>query len=301
MCVDVGPDLCQPLLKKSPSRFARIECFTRYPRYLTGACIEDVNHEIYGGIYSQMIFGESFQEPPPSPAVIGFKTYGGRWLVDDGAVRIDAADGPKLISERAPFTDGQVGVEVRFGDRRGQNAGLIVRVDQPGIGADRFVGYEVSLEPARQTLWLARHRNNFEPIKDVKCDVAIGRWIPLEVRLAGSRLEVLVDGKSVLSHDDGEMALLTGTVGLRAWHRQASYRNLWVKTGKEMERLAFRQAERVPQISGMWRPVQSGHRGGRIRHHEDSTVHGHAVAGRSASFPARGDSGSRIRGSIAGA
>ena len=226
--------------------------------HLTGACIEDVNHEIYGGIYSQMIFGESFQEPPPSPAVIGFKTYGGQWLVDDGAVRIDAADGPKLISERAPFADGQVGVEVRFGDRRGQNAGLIVRVDRPGVGADRFVGYEVSLEPARQTLWLARHRNNFEPIKSVKCDVAIGRWIPIEVKLTGPKLEVFVDGNSVLSHDDGETALLTGTVGLRAWHSQASYRNFWVKTGKETERLAFRQAERVPQVSGMWRPMQAG-------------------------------------------
>lgn len=32
--------------------------------YLTGACIEDVNHEIYGGIYSQMIFSESFEEGP---------------------------------------------------------------------------------------------------------------------------------------------------------------------------------------------------------------------------------------------
>jgi hypothetical protein len=31
--------------------------------YLTGACLEDVNHEVYGGIFSQMIFGESFQEP----------------------------------------------------------------------------------------------------------------------------------------------------------------------------------------------------------------------------------------------
>ncbi|MGA2870642.1 MAG: hypothetical protein ABSF34_15955, partial [Verrucomicrobiota bacterium] len=29
-------------------------------RHLTGACLEDVNHEIYGGIYSQMVFGESF-------------------------------------------------------------------------------------------------------------------------------------------------------------------------------------------------------------------------------------------------
>jgi hypothetical protein len=36
-------------------------------RHLAGSCIEDVNHEIYGGIYSQMVFGESFQEPVPPP------------------------------------------------------------------------------------------------------------------------------------------------------------------------------------------------------------------------------------------
>ena len=41
------------------------------PRFLTGACIEDVNHEIYGGLYSQMIFGESFQEPAKSPDISG--------------------------------------------------------------------------------------------------------------------------------------------------------------------------------------------------------------------------------------
>ena len=36
----------------------------RVSPYLTGACLEDVNHEVYGGIYSQMIFGESFEEEP---------------------------------------------------------------------------------------------------------------------------------------------------------------------------------------------------------------------------------------------
>jgi hypothetical protein len=46
-------------------------------RYLTGACIEDVNHEIYGGLYSQMIFGESFQEPPR-----------GKGAADDGVSRM---------------------------------------------------------------------------------------------------------------------------------------------------------------------------------------------------------------------
>src|SRR6266542_5610098 len=36
----------------------------RISRYLTGACMEDVYHEVYGGIYSQMLFGESFEEEP---------------------------------------------------------------------------------------------------------------------------------------------------------------------------------------------------------------------------------------------
>src|SRR5260221_1123421 len=55
--------------------------------YLTGACIEDVNHEIYGGIDSQMIFGESFAEPGAQLPLKRFKAYEGRWtLADDGRV-----------------------------------------------------------------------------------------------------------------------------------------------------------------------------------------------------------------------
>ena len=129
--------------------FARIRCFTKYPRYLTGACIEDVNHEIYGGIYSQMIFGESFQEPPASPSVVGFKTYGGQWVVDDGAVRIDATDGPKLVSERACLFGRPGGRRAPLRRSTGAKRRLIVRVEQPGIGADQFFGYEVSLDPTR--------------------------------------------------------------------------------------------------------------------------------------------------------
>src|SRR6185437_4458766 len=55
---------------------------------LTGACIEDVNHEIYGGIYSQMIFGESFQEPAPSPTLKNFMEVSRMWkpVIRGGAV-----------------------------------------------------------------------------------------------------------------------------------------------------------------------------------------------------------------------
>ena len=37
--------------------------------WMTGAGLEDVNHEVYGGIYSQLIFGEGFQEPASQPGI----------------------------------------------------------------------------------------------------------------------------------------------------------------------------------------------------------------------------------------
>ena len=67
-------------------------------RLLTGACIEDVNHEIYGGIYSQMIFGESFQEPPVPVPPKGFRAFGGSWRVTEGVLEGSAGDGPILAS-----------------------------------------------------------------------------------------------------------------------------------------------------------------------------------------------------------
>src|SRR5882724_1437807 len=64
--------------------------------YLTGACIEDVNHEVYGGIYSQMIFGESFQEPALPEPIANFTEYGGSWLLTNNVLFSTASPGPKL-------------------------------------------------------------------------------------------------------------------------------------------------------------------------------------------------------------
>src|ERR1043165_6789715 len=232
-------------------------------RNLTGVCIEDVNHEIYGGLYSQMIFGESFQEPPPSPVIAGFSRYGGAWAVRDNAVAINGADGPKLVSTHAPFKDGSAGVELFLADKKGENAALLVRLDKAGIGADNFVGYEVALHANRQTVMLGRHVKNFERLKELPCDVPTGHWIALEVRLSGSVIEILVDGKSVLTHDDGAHALPAGTVGLRPWHREARYRNLWVKASEKREELPFVQTQDEMPVSHMWRPVRSGTAKGR--------------------------------------
>ena len=96
-------------------------------RLLTGACIEDVNHEIYGGIYSQMVFGESFQEPPR--AAVENSKVSGLWR----PVQTGKAEGTFVIettrpvvgrqSQRVTFTkgDGRVGIENRGLNRWGMN------------------------------------------------------------------------------------------------------------------------------------------------------------------------------------
>ncbi|WP_165232862.1 alpha-L-arabinofuranosidase C-terminal domain-containing protein [Aquisphaera insulae] len=235
-------------------------------KHMTGVCIEDVNHELYGGIYSQMVFGESFQEPP-STSIEGFSSYGKGWAVLEGDVlRAPSGDGPKLVADRPPFATGEARVQVRFAPDRGGLAGLIIKVAEAGNGADNFVGYEVSLEPARQVLLVGRHRKNWEPIRDVPCPVAVDRWIDLAVTMTEAGFKVRVDGKPVLDYEDKEHPLKAGSVGIRSWQRETDFRNLTIETNGKSETLAFRliDAAGTAGISGMWRGVRRGGATGKL-------------------------------------
>ncbi len=231
----------------------------RLSPYLTGACIEDVNHEIYGGLYSQMLFGESFQEPAPPLPLKGFTAYGGGWLANEGALWAEAGDGPKLISNAPALAEGEVGVEVLLPASQAGNAGLIVKVSQPGIGADKFTGYEIALDSTGR-LVLGRHRQNWEPIRTVPCEVPTNQWIPLIVRLTGNSLEVLVNGLSLITYEDQQHPLAEGQVGLRTWRRAARLRNLYVKTDSRTQTLPFEpdRTDSSGPVSGMWRAIHRG-------------------------------------------
>ena len=89
--------------------------------YLYGACIEDVNHEIYGGLYDQKIFGESFEEPVPNPQFEDFTAYEGNWSVRDNNVFATSHPGAKLVYDKTSFGDGCIETDYRL-------YGLIVKV-----------------------------------------------------------------------------------------------------------------------------------------------------------------------------
>lgn len=229
----------------------------RVSRFLTGACIEDVNHEIYGGLYSQMIFGESFQEPPAACGPKDFTAVEGAWSTDAGILTAPEGAGPKLLAGIAPFADGEFGVDVFFPDQASGNAGIIARVSDAGRGADSFAGYEISLYSDPQMLRLGRHQHNWELLSDTPCNVPVGQWISLRVTLKGDTIEVSVDGRHIASYKDAGHALGAGVIGLRQWQRPARYRNLWYSAGDKTAQLPFQDTcAGVDDVSGMWRPVQ---------------------------------------------
>jgi len=230
--------------------------------WMYGACIEDVNHEIYGGLYAQRLFGESFEEPPVSP-LAGWIGYGGEWRFREGALTVGADSGAKLVRALPLVADGSVACDLRFEDARGDNAGLILRVSDPHTGPDRWIGYEISLSVRNQSLILGRHRNNWEPLRSVPVRITPGRWYRLRAELAGSTLRLFLDDSPapLLEYNDGSNALLTGQVGLRTWNSNAAFRHLTIAANGQTvsDRLdATAINDGIGAVSGMWDPIATG-------------------------------------------
>jgi len=127
---------CQLSAQKAEITIYSRDILNEVSPFLTGACIEDVNHEIYGGLYSQMIFGESFQEPALKTAEEGSvndpaQSYSGAISRMWGFVREGTADGYFAFDTINPFLGrqsqrmvfvsgkGEIGIENRSLNRWG--------------------------------------------------------------------------------------------------------------------------------------------------------------------------------------
>ena len=226
--------------------------------WMTGSCIEDVNHEIYGGLYAQKLFGESFVEPAPSPKFEGWSVFGGSWQRKGQVISVDATAGGKLVRQSPNFTDGSVEADVRLTDR-GDNAGLVVRVRNAGVGADNFDGYEVSISATGQKVILGRHRHNFELLVAAPAVITPGRWHRLRVTLKGAHVGVYLDGSTVPKIDFTDQAdpLPAGSVALRTWMSDASFRSVRIQDGRSVVENVFQSAPGIA-VSGMWDPIAVG-------------------------------------------
>ena len=187
------------------------------PRTMYGACMEDVNHEVYGGLYDQKIFGESFGEPGRTNQISGWSVYGGDWQVGRGTCQVGTDSGAKLVSATPAFADGRVKVDIRFQNPSALIADLLVCVRRPGIGADNFDGYEIGLNVDKQTVLLGKHLHDWHAIQERPAIISKTDWNHVEAQLSRSNIRIFLGGSStpVIDYTDSDRPILSGRVGLR--------------------------------------------------------------------------------------
>ena len=218
---------------------------------LYGSCIEDVNHEIYGGLYAQRIFGESFEEPGEVVGQAGWRTLGGDWKSSEGVVECPAGNGPMLILEGKTVSDGWIEAKVRVDQGQDGNAGLLVRVSHASLGIDTFDGYEIAFQAKSGTLALSRHRHDYHPLFQVPAPISTGTTHLIRVQLQGPRIRVFLDQEEIPRIDfvDRDNPLLSGSIALRPWQTSCQYRD--VKFNHSPVSLTLSNSG----LSRMWDPI----------------------------------------------
>jgi len=241
----------------------------RIPYLIYGAGAEDVNHEIYGGLYDQRIFGEGFEEPAVTD-VVGFTSYDSRWSMSGDILQIVTSAFGKIIYD-SYMSEGVIEVDMRM-DSANPIAGFVFNVSNASNGADAFDGYEVSLNASEGRLVYGKHVHDWKQIASVPVDFDTKGWNRLRIDFVGAEAKVYVNAKKVYEYKDTNGALTSGRIGLRSYGGSASFRSLRVDgnsiafTPKPFEISGFRQYDNAWNISdGMLQLVTDGF--GKIVYH----------------------------------
>jgi alpha-L-arabinofuranosidase len=223
-----------------------------------GSCMEDVNHEVYGGLYDQKIFGEGFEEPPKNIVFDNLILYEGYWSKVANGISVLSHPGAKLVSELAELDNGNIEADIKFTGVAGGNAGLIFRLSNPGKGAENFVGYEVSLAQNSQKIILEKYNLNRISLAEVGVTFNRYQWTHVRISLDGARILVFINKteRAVIDYTDKDNPFLSGKVGLRTWNANVVFQNLQVENSKGITKIPFIVKE-MSMISPMWDVITS--------------------------------------------
>jgi len=229
--------------------------------YMRGTCIEDVNHEVYGGIYSQMIFGESFQEPPDAPVFKHWDTCLGSWDVDRGELIARSRYGERgnITVKGLAAINGELTCEMFFRDAQTGHAGVMVKVNDPGINIASFHCYGIWFNPSAKTMRIGRGRGGgLDPYVETLFAMPAGKWVKVTVRFAWASLQVLVNGQLVGRCFEFNEELRSGTVGFFVLDQDIRVRKVKLDNYRETREFPFDLAAHADGVSRMWRPIRTG-------------------------------------------
>ena len=251
------------------------------PATVYGSCIEDVNHEIYGGLYDQLIMGESFEEPASGLNGHLWRKCGGYWAADreydDGSVSIvpgrhtrrmvgqndvdvEPDESARLICDSACFGDFVYEADLRFLQARQSGASLLVRTSDVGIGENAMNGYEIRLNRENRSLQLIRHQQNERLLTSAPVSFVPSEWNHLRIECNGERVAVyLNDAKNAAIdyNDNSPGAFLKGGLGVAIAGTPSAFRNAVVTNGGVSTKLPMACPDHI-RLSDRWDAIDSG-------------------------------------------
>ncbi|PWV48297.1 family 16 glycoside hydrolase [Chitinophaga sp. S165] len=250
------------------------QTMNRIPSTIYGSCIEDVNHEIYGGFYAQLIFGESFEEPSTGANYRDWRKYTGYWAADNeyssGSISIvpergtkrvigkidigvEPDDHARLIYQPLTLKNGIIAFDIRMPDPKGESAGILLRTSCEGTGENSLRGYGISVSRDGKKMLLTKHNNNYQLLKEASISIDAIRWNHVRVAVQERTIKVWLNNSinPLIDYEDNNEPILQGKIGLTTNRAPAAFRNLIFINGTDSTRLPLEMAP-DQQISYNW-------------------------------------------------
>ena len=240
-------------------------------KFLYGACLEDLNHEVYGGLYGQMIFGERFEEPPEGAIPSDFEAAHGSWRTLPTHTEGDPSSEIAVLLHKERGEEGEISLEM---SPKPHKPILLLNgtyPDKNNLGA--MDTYYVDIRQ-REIIIFGPHRKYLRKTP-VKYD--FDKWNTFGAKISHKNgLEVKLNGKIVAHYPDLKPLRKDGYFGI-GYNTDpgeiSGVRNFRLSTNGKNFYSALAGYSSREQISGRWtKSDNSKNAKYQIAHEKDRTV-----------------------------
>ena len=154
-----------------------------------------------------------------------WSVYGGSWSVSEGVCSISTLSGDKALYQEYMYKDVAYSAHIKLTGGDQQEAGLLLRVTEPGIADTSLKGYYVGINAVNDFVIAGKFDgSHWTFLKSVSMNINTDEWYYLRIVASGPEMRVFINGLHVMDFYDGDYQC--GYVGLRGWFGNAEIDNI---------------------------------------------------------------------------
>jgi hypothetical protein len=177
---------------------------------------------------SSTSFSEDFEDGNAD----GWTNYGGTWGVENGTYKVLSNSDAKSIADDTDFSDLTYDADISVGTlTSNNNAGVLFRVSNLGVGTDNYRGYYAGIGLTNTTtgsgITLSKVDGSWTSLDFGEYTIEAGKTYHMKVVAVGSNIKVYIDNNLVINKID--TSFQDGAIGLRNLNIDATYDNIRIK------------------------------------------------------------------------